>query len=109
MFTVSKTFAQMYWDNFIEKSGKPHKYIRKIPKKTGKGYYYLYPKDFKNPRDLPSASSLANEFIKNGQINLAKEEYLKVYKQTGVLEAGFNAARLMKSDCKKITGSNGTA
>ncbi|MBO5481828.1 MAG: hypothetical protein J5978_00655 [Spirochaetaceae bacterium] len=40
---------------------------------------------------------LAKEFIKNGQINLAKEEYLKVYKQTGLLEAGFNAARLMEA------------
>ena len=32
---------------------------------------------------------LANEFIKNGQINIAKEEYLKVYNQTGLLEAGY--------------------
>ena len=40
---------------------------------------------------------LANEFIKNGQINIAKEEYLKIYNQTGLLEAGFNAARLMKA------------
>ena len=31
------------------------------------------------------------------QKNLAKEEYLKVYKQTGLLEAGFNAARLMEA------------
>ena len=92
--------------------------------------------EYKDPRDLPSASSLAkssitsyssklmkkiapytvhreismmkdkskntnmklaNEFIKNGQINLAKEEYLEVYKQTGLLEAGFNAARLLEA------------
>lgn len=39
----------------------------------------------------------ANELVKNGQINLAKEEYLKVYKQTGLLEAGYNAARLMEA------------
>ena len=95
----------------------------------------IQPYEYKNPRDIPSASSLAKssissyssklmkkiapytvhreismmkdkskntnmklakEFIKNGQINLAKEEYLKVYKQTGLLEAGFNAARLME-------------
>jgi|GEM_PF-3912380 len=49
MFTVSKTFAKMYWDNFIEKSGRSHKYIRRIPKKAGKGYNYIYPKDFKSP------------------------------------------------------------
>ena len=92
--------------------------------------------EYKDPRDLPSASSLAkssissyssklmkkiapytvhreismmkdkskntnmklaNEFVKNGQINLAKEEYLEVYKQTGLLEAGYNAARLMEA------------
>lgn len=51
----------MYWDNFIEKSGKPHKYIRKIPKKTGKGYNYLYPKDFKNP--LKTLMAMLNDHL----------------------------------------------
>ena len=92
--------------------------------------------EYKDPRDLPSASSLAkssissyssklmkkiapytvhrnismmkdkskntnmklaNEFVKDGQINIAKEEYLEVYKQTGLLEAGYNAARLLEA------------
>ena len=92
--------------------------------------------EYKDPRDLPSASSLAkssitsyssklmkkiapytvhreismmkdkskntnmklaNEFVKDGQINIAKEEYLKVYNQTGLLEAGYNAARLLEA------------
>ena len=39
----------------------------------------------------------ANELVKNGQINLAKEEYLKIYNQTGQIEAGYNAARLMEA------------
>lgn len=69
MFTVSKTFAKMYWDNFIEKSGRSHKYIRRIPKNTGKGYNYIYPKDFKNPlKSLTSIFGIKEEKITDAYV-----------------------------------------
>ena len=37
-----------YYDNLIEKS-TTHKYIRRVPKSSGKGYNYFYPEDFKKP------------------------------------------------------------
>ena len=37
-----------YYDDMIEKS-TTHKYIRRVPKSTGKGYNYFYPSDFKKP------------------------------------------------------------
>ena len=39
---------ESYYDNLIEKS-TTHKYIRRVPKSTGKGYNYFYPEDFKKP------------------------------------------------------------
>lgn len=45
---VRKSFLESYYDNMIEKS-TTHKYIRRVPKSTGKGYNYFYPEDFKKP------------------------------------------------------------
>ena len=45
---VLKSFLESYYDNMIEKS-TTHKYIRRVPKSTGKGYNYFYPEDFKKP------------------------------------------------------------
>lgn len=45
---VRKSFLESYYDRMIEKS-TTHKYIRRVPKSTGKGYNYFYPEDFKKP------------------------------------------------------------
>ena len=45
---ILKSFMESYYDNLIEKS-TTHKYIRRVPKSTGKGYNYFYPEDFKKP------------------------------------------------------------
>ena len=45
---ILKSFLDAYYDNLIEKS-TTHKYIRRVPKSTGKGYNYFYPEDFKKP------------------------------------------------------------
>ena len=45
---IRKSFLESYYDNMIEKS-TTHKYIRRVPKSTGKGYNYFYPEDFKKP------------------------------------------------------------
>lgn len=45
---ILKSFMDAYYDNMIEKS-TTHKYIRRVPKSTGKGYNYFYPEDFKKP------------------------------------------------------------
>ena len=45
---ISKSLFESYYDNLIEKS-TTHKYIRRVPKSTGKGYNYFYPEDFKKP------------------------------------------------------------
>lgn len=45
---ILKSFMESYYDNMIEKS-TTHKYIRRVPKSTGKGYNYFYPEDFKKP------------------------------------------------------------
>lgn len=39
----------------------------------------------------------ANDLVKEGNINLALEEFLNVYKATGLFEAGYNAARIMEA------------
>ncbi|MBO4640877.1 MAG: hypothetical protein J5710_14090 [Treponema sp.] len=45
---ILKSFMDSYYDDMIEKS-TTHKYIRRVPKSTGKGYNYFYPSDFKKP------------------------------------------------------------
>ena len=45
---ILKSFMESYYDNLIEKS-TTHKYIRRVPKSSGKGYNYFYPSDFKKP------------------------------------------------------------
>lgn len=45
---ILKSFMESYYDDMIEKS-TTHKYIRRVPKSTGKGYNYFYPSDFKKP------------------------------------------------------------
>ena len=45
---ILKSFMDAYYDNLIEKSTS-HKYIRRVPKSSGKGYNYFYPEDFKKP------------------------------------------------------------
>lgn len=45
---ILKSFFDAYYDNMVEKS-TTHKYIRKVPKSSGKGYNYFYPKDFAKP------------------------------------------------------------
>jgi hypothetical protein len=45
---ILKSVMDAYYDNMIEKS-TTHKYIRRVPKSTGKGYNYFYPEDFKKP------------------------------------------------------------
>ena len=45
---ISKSLFESYYDNMIEKSTS-HKYIRRVPKSSGKGYNYFYPEDFKKP------------------------------------------------------------
>ena len=45
---ILKSLMDSYYDNMIEKS-TTHKYIRRVPKSSGKGYNYFYPEDFKKP------------------------------------------------------------
>ena len=45
---ILKSVLDSYYDNMIEKS-TTHKYIRRVPKSSGKGYNYFYPEDFKKP------------------------------------------------------------
>ena len=40
---------------------------------------------------------LANEYAKNGNLQGAKETFLEVYEETGLFEAGYNAAILMQA------------
>lgn len=40
---------------------------------------------------------LANEYAKNGNLRGSKETYLEVYEDTGLFEAGYNAAILMQA------------
>jgi len=44
-----KAFGESFggWDD-IQKAYS-HKYIRRIPKKSGKGWYYIYAETFKKP------------------------------------------------------------
>ena len=39
----------------------------------------------------------ANEYAKNGNLQGAKETFLEVYEDTGLYEAGYNAAILMQA------------
>ena len=45
---ILKSLMDAYYENMIEKSTS-HKYIRRVPKSSGKGYNYFYAKDFKTP------------------------------------------------------------
>ena len=45
---ILKSVLDSYYENMIEKSTS-HKYIRRVPKSSGKGYNYFYAKDFKTP------------------------------------------------------------
>ena len=40
---------------------------------------------------------LANEYAKSGNLQGAKETFLEVYEDTGLYEAGYNAAILMQA------------
>ncbi|MBO7517668.1 MAG: hypothetical protein J6T31_01005, partial [Methanobrevibacter sp.] len=60
---ILKSVMDAYYDNMIEKS-TTHKYIRRVPKSTGKGYNYFYPEDFKKPmKPLSSLFGLKEESV----------------------------------------------
>lgn len=66
---VLKSFMEKWYDNMIEKS-TAHKYIRRVPKSTGKGYNYFYPKDFAKPmKALLSFFGMKEESVDNAYKN----------------------------------------
>ena len=66
---VLKSLLDSYYEGMIEKS-TTHKYIRRVPKSTGKGYNYFYPEDFKKPfKALLSFFGMKEDKIDNAYTN----------------------------------------
>ena len=66
---VLKSLLDSYYEGMIEKS-TTHKYIRRVPKSTGKGYNYFYPKDFAKPmKALMTLFGMKEEKIDNAYKN----------------------------------------
>lgn len=62
---ILKSVLEKYYDDMIEKSTS-HKYIRRVPKSSGKGYNYFYPEDFKRPmKALDTIFGLNEEKVDN--------------------------------------------
>ena len=78
---ILKSILDSYYDNMIEKS-TTHKYIRRVPKSSGKGYNYFYPSDFKKPiKALLSFFGMKEETINNAYKNNNIQEAYGVTKQ----------------------------
>ena len=78
---ILKSLMDSYYDNMIEKS-TTHKYIRRVPKSSGKGYNYFYPSDFKKPiKALLSFFGMKEETINNAYKNNNIQEAYGVTKQ----------------------------
>ncbi|MCR5436145.1 MAG: hypothetical protein K6E97_03665 [Treponema sp.] len=78
---ILKSLLDSYYDNMIEKS-TTHKYIRRVPKSSGKGYNYFYPSDFKKPiKALLSFFGMKEETINNAYKNNNIQEAYGVTKQ----------------------------
>ena len=78
---VRKSFLESYYDNMIEKS-TTHKYIRRVPKSSGKGYNYFYPEDFKKPmKALLSFFGMKEDTIDNAYKNNNIQQSYGVTKQ----------------------------
>lgn len=78
---ILKSILDSYYDNMIEKS-TTHKYIRRVPKSSGKGYNYFYPSDFKKPiKALLSFFGMKEETINNAYKNNNIQESYGVTKQ----------------------------
>lgn len=66
---ILKSLMDAYYENMIEKSTS-HKYIRRVPKSSGKGYNYFYAKDFKTPfKALLSFFGMKKESIEKAYEN----------------------------------------
>ena len=79
---ILKSFLDSYYDNMIEKS-TTHKYIRRVPKSSGKGYNYFYPEDFKKPlKALLSFFGMKEDKIDKAYKNNNIQEAYGVTKQS---------------------------